>query len=84
MNEVAVVLLVARDEYYLRCALRGASRFGGRDARRARWHDELVRTGGHHAAARVFRELVMDAPSHISPQPTPTPFSTLASSLSTT
>ena len=55
-----MALLVARDEYYLRSALRGASSFDVRDARRSFRFDDLVRASGHLAAARVFRELVTD------------------------
>ena len=55
-----MALLIARDEYYLRSALRAATSFDVRDARRARWYGDLVRTGGHLAAARVFRELDAD------------------------
>lgn len=67
-NEVALALLIARDEYYLRTALRAsAASCAVRDMRRSRAYEGLAHSGGVLAVTRVFRELDADFNLQISP-----------------
>lgn len=68
VNEVALALLIARDEYYLRTALRACTAsFEVRDIRRSRAYEGLAQSGGVLAVTRVFRELDADFNLSLSP-----------------
>ena len=68
VNEMALALLIARDEYYLRTALRACTpSFAVRDMRRSRAYEGLAQSNGVLAVVRVFRELDADFNLALSP-----------------